>query len=158
MEKDAQDFYTYYMDKAQSESTRELFRELADIEKGHYEMLKKKHAEYAFNEPPLSISWVVDEKFAARDPHILSSSADLLGTRDDGASDLTIIRMAYLIENDFAEFYKHAIGLVDDKEARDFLSTLAQWENHHRDMFHSSYSNLLKKHWDDLSSIIFAGK
>lgn len=42
MEKDASDFYEFYMDKAESEETKALFSELALIEKQHYKILNKK--------------------------------------------------------------------------------------------------------------------
>lgn len=158
MEKDAQEFYSYYADKVSSESLKKLFHELAEIEKNHYEYLNKKHDQLDFKEPPLSISWVVDNAFAAVDPHILADSSDLIGNVPEGSSDLTIIRMAYLIENDFAEFYMHASEAVDDNNAGEFLRTLAQWEDKHRDMFYDRYKVLLKNHWEDITSIIFAEK
>lgn len=155
MEKDAGDFYAYYQDRVQSPSTRKLFSELAETEKRHYEILKSKYDELGFENPPISISWVVDDTFKARDPHILADNSGLLGESEAEISDLTIIRMAYLIENDFALFYKQAISLVEDEETKKFLATLSEWEDQHREMFYSSYQNLLKKHWSDLSSIIF---
>ncbi len=156
MEKDAEDFYTYYMDKVKSESSKRLFSELAEIEKEHYAILKSKFDELGFSEPPLTISWVVDSNFAAKDPSILSVNSDMIGDSDDEVSDLNVIRMAYLIENDFAEFYKNAVDMVEDAGAKQLLSTMAEWELKHREMFHETYQLLLKKHWGDISSIIFA--
>lgn len=156
MEKDAEDFYTYYMDKVQSESTRELFRELADIEKEHYSILKSKFDELGFAEPPLTISWVVDNNFAAKDPHILANNSDVAAENEGEVSDLNVLRMAYLIENDFAEFYTNAVKTVEDPEAKKFLSIMAEWETKHREMFYTRYQELLKKHWEDISSILFA--
>jgi rubrerythrin len=155
MEKDAGDFYTYYQDRVKSPSTKELFRELAETEKHHYNVLKSKYDQLGFENPPLSISWVVDDAFTARDPHVLADNSDLLGEPEAEMSDLTIIRMAYLIENDFALFYKQAVDLVEDDETKQFLRTLSDWENQHREMFHNRYQKMLKKHWSDISSIIF---
>jgi rubrerythrin len=155
MEKDAEDFYTYYMDKAESDSTKKLFEELAVIEKHHYEILKSKFDELGFEEPPLSISWVVDNNFAAKDPNILSINSDVSGNPENEISDLNIIRMAYLIENDFSLFYKNAIASVEEPEAKEFLNVLSGWENQHREMFQERYQILLQKHWSDISSVIF---
>lgn len=59
MEQDAADFYSYYMDKAQSEGTKKLFMELAEIETKHYQILKSKFDELGFQDPPITMSWVV---------------------------------------------------------------------------------------------------
>ena len=156
MEKDAGDFYNYYMDKVTAESTKSLFKELAEIERHHYDLLKTKADAFDVEQSPITISWVVDNDSTAKDPHILSDVSDVIGTENDDVDDLSVIRMAYLIENDFALFYKNAISIVEDIETKKFLQTLADWENAHKEMFYKRYQNLLKKNWNDISSIIFA--
>lgn len=156
MEKDASDFYSFYMDKVQSKSTKDLFRELAAIEVKHYNVLKSKFDEMGFTEPPTTISWVVDNTSTSKDPHILADISDVSGNPDSDVSDLTVIRMAYLIENDFATFYKNAVKTVEDPGAKKFLEELSTWEEEHRDLFYKRYQDLLKKHWSDITSIIFA--
>lgn len=154
MEKDAEDFYTYYMDKVESKSIKSLFSELSEMEKNHYEILKSKYEQLEYQDPPITISWVVDNSFTSVDPSILSNNSSIV---DDGKeiSDISVVRMAYLMENDFAIFYKNAALEVSDKSAREFLESLAHWEEGHRQMFHTRYEQLLKKHWSDLNSIIF---
>ena len=49
--------------------------------------------------------------------------------------DLSVLRMAYLIERDFAEFYEQAAGRVDDEKARESLKMLARWERGHEKLF-----------------------
>ncbi len=156
MEKDAEEFYTYYMDKVQSESIRNLFHELAQMEKHHFEVLKTKFEQLEYQEPPITISWVVDNSFRSIDPSIISSNSDVLSEDDKEVSDLSIIRMAYLMENDFALFYKNSAKEVKDVQAKEFLESLAEWEEGHKKMFYNKYETLLKKHWGSLSSIIFA--
>ena len=48
--------------------------------------------------------------------------------------DLPVLRMAYLIERDFAEFYEMAAGKVAG-QARDVLLMLAHWERGHESLF-----------------------
>lgn len=156
MEQDAGDFYSFYMDKVKSESTKELFKELVETEKYHFSVLKSKFDEMGFTEPPITVSWVVDNNFTAKDPHIIADNSDVIGGMADDATDLSVVRMAYLIENDFAEFYKNAAEAVEDEEAKKFLNTLADWEIQHKEMFHKKYQSLMKKHWEDISEIIFA--
>lgn len=157
MEKDAADFYSYYVDKVESPSTKALFAELMETEKQHYGFLKNKYDELGYSDPPITISWVVDNNFAAKDPHILSHNSDVAGDSDVEISDLSIIRMAYLIESDFAEFYKNALEIVEDDEAKKMIKTLADWEEQHKKLFHEKYQKLVKKYWSDISSIVFPG-
>ena len=48
--------------------------------------------------------------------------------------DLPVLRMAYLIERDFAEFYEAAAQKTEG-EPRQVLSMLAQWERGHERYF-----------------------
>jgi len=156
MEKDGENFYSFYYDKVESEELKQLFSSLSEIEREHYNMLKKKYDELSFTDPPQVISWVVDNSSTAKDPHILSDNSELIQSPESLNSDLMVIRMAYLIENDFSEFYKNALKIVDDPEAASFLKTLAEWEEGHKNMFYSRYQELLKNYWQDAASIIFA--
>ena len=48
--------------------------------------------------------------------------------------DLPVLRMAYLIERDFAEFYENTAQQFDGPEKQVFL-TLADWERRHEQLF-----------------------
>ncbi|HCM97121.1 MAG: hypothetical protein A2X25_13195 [Chloroflexi bacterium GWB2_49_20] len=48
--------------------------------------------------------------------------------------DLPVLRMAYLIERDFAEFYEKAAKNTSG-DAREVLETLAFWERRHESLF-----------------------
>jgi rubrerythrin len=48
--------------------------------------------------------------------------------------DLPVLRMAYLIERDFAEFYEMAAGKSEGK-AKEVLDMLANWERGHEKFF-----------------------
>jgi rubrerythrin len=48
--------------------------------------------------------------------------------------DLPILRMAYLIERDFTEFYEQAAKKAEG-EVRIVLETLAKWERRHAALF-----------------------
>jgi rubrerythrin len=48
--------------------------------------------------------------------------------------DLPVLRMAYLIEHDFAEFYEMAANKADG-DARNVLTMLARWERIHEKLF-----------------------
>jgi rubrerythrin len=48
--------------------------------------------------------------------------------------DLPVLRMAYLIERDFAEFYERAAGRAEG-DAKEILEMLARWERGHEKLF-----------------------
>lgn len=49
-------------------------------------------------------------------------------------ADLPVLRMAYLIERDFAEFYSHAASKTEG-DAKVVLEFLARWESGHERLF-----------------------
>lgn len=49
--------------------------------------------------------------------------------------DLPILRMAYLIERDFSEFYEMAASKVQEGTIKQTLNMLAQWERTHERLF-----------------------
>lgn len=49
--------------------------------------------------------------------------------------DLAVLRMAYLIERDFAEFYEMAADRVEDETAKKSLTMLGKWERQHEKLF-----------------------
>ena len=64
--------------------------------------------------------------------------------------DVTILRVAYLIERDFAEFYEMAAAKATG-EAQDALRRLAQWERGHeklfKDLHHRIYEEYMEMPW-----------
>jgi len=154
MEKNARDFYEFYANKDVSEETKRVFEELIEIEEQHLDMLKKEYDRLGFAEPPLEISWVVDDNYKAKDPHILADNSDMLRGMDPGMSDVSVMRMAYLIEMDFCHFYNKAAQAVDEPEVKKLLTELAQWEKQHSDMFYDKYVGLLDKNLRDIRIIL----
>ena len=49
--------------------------------------------------------------------------------------DLPVLRTAYLIERDFAEFYEMSAKRVEDKTAKKSLQMLGRWERQHEKLF-----------------------
>jgi rubrerythrin len=60
-------------------------------------------------------------------------------------ADLPVLRMAYLIERDFAEFYSQAAGQAEGK-AKDVLESLARWEAGHERLFKSMHDKAFEKY------------
>jgi len=60
--------------------------------------------------------------------------------------DLAVLRMAYLIERDFAEFYEMAAGRVEDDAAREALKMLARWERGHEELFRKMHDKAFEQY------------
>jgi rubrerythrin len=153
MEKNAQKFYSYYETIAQSKETQDLFRELESIEFHHYNVLNKMYESLNFKDNLLEISWVVDNSSREKNTSIFADNSDLL-ISPEIATDINILRMAYLIENDFATFYQNAASQVKEQNVKEFLNELASWETEHSNLFKVRYENILKSEWNDLLAYI----
>ncbi|MGI6189143.1 MAG: ferritin family protein [Clostridiales bacterium] len=154
MEKNSMDFYEFYIDKDVSTEASKLFESLADTERQHFNILKEQYDKLGFTEAPIDISWVVDETFKARDPHILADNSDMIAAYNENISDISVMRMAYLIETDFSYFYDKAVKQVEDAEVKKLLSELAKWEKQHSELFYGKYLDLLDKEFKDLKILL----
>jgi rubrerythrin len=60
--------------------------------------------------------------------------------------DLAVLRMAYLIERDFAEFYEMAAGRVEGVSAKEALEMLARWERGHEALFKKMHDRAFEEY------------
>ncbi len=59
--------------------------------------------------------------------------------------DLPVLRMAYLIERDFAEFYESTASQADG-EVKEVLSMLAGWERRHERLFKQFFDRAFEEY------------
>lgn len=59
--------------------------------------------------------------------------------------DLPVLRMAYLIERDFAEFYE-ATASQTEGEAKQVLTMLSQWERRHERLFKQFFDRAFEEY------------
>jgi rubrerythrin len=59
--------------------------------------------------------------------------------------DLPVLRMAYLIERDFAEFYETAADQAEG-DAKQVLTMLSQWERRHERLFKLFYDKAFEEY------------
>jgi rubrerythrin len=60
--------------------------------------------------------------------------------------DLSVLRTAYLIERDFAEFYEHAAERAEDETAKRALRMLAGWERGHERLFKQMHDKAFEEY------------
>ena len=60
--------------------------------------------------------------------------------------DLPILRVAYLIERDFSEFYELAASKAAEGEAKEALTMLARWERRHEKLFKELHDRVFEEY------------
>ncbi len=149
MEKQGQQFYQKYQDEIEGERFRETFADLARVEEEHYFILKKAHEKLQERETLESIT----EELSGGDTifeNILQQEKAMLDPEADiSLNDMAVLRMAYLVENDFVEFYRSVAEKTTSPQAKTLLSTLAEWENKHKDLFYREYRDLMEAKWGE---------
>lgn len=147
MEKDGAQFFRDSAERFQDGTTKGLFERLAKVEESHYDYLEEKLGEYTggtldgseknevMNRQELDI-------FASRKE---SENLDTTLVESD-TPDITILRMAYLIEKDFAEFYEEMRDYVDDDNLKALFTQLSEWEKGHESLFKAEYKRLMKEY------------
>ena len=151
MERQGQQFYLKYKDEFKSKEAKRIFENLAKVEAKHYKILKQEYD--AVVEKGKLTQADVDTALSGADAifeETMQQEQDLMTPDSDaGLNELAIMRMAYLIENDFAEFYKHAAEQTASEDAKKLFSTLAHWENKHRELFYKEYRTLMEANWGE---------
>lgn len=110
-----------------------VFKQLAAEEQKHIEFIQSQiHAMDRGQAPSAALGVEMDRAgfFSQR----AASEALDQTVVESMVPDLPILRMAYLIERDFAEFYTMAAGQAEG-EARQVLEMLARWEHGHEILF-----------------------
>jgi rubrerythrin len=148
-EEEGERFYKDNLKRVNSKETRAVMESLAEMEKEHaellqgrYKTLKEKGQWLPFNDGIQSGN-IFQERFEAEK----TTKADL----ESDLSDITILRMAYLIENDLAEFYKNASEKIENPEGKRLFLTLSKWEVEHRNALYKLYQDHFHNSWFDAS-------
>lgn len=142
------DGHNFYKEKAKSMSnptTEKLFSTLAKTELDHYKFIEG-----------LLNTYIETESFDI-DPAVLNKEESIFEAREESEHlketlqesdipDLTVLRMAYLIERDYKEFYQNAADNIEDKDVKAIFERLAQWELGHESLFKSEYDKRMKEY------------
>jgi rubrerythrin len=120
-----------------------IFRRLAAEEQKHIEFIERalKTLEPGESATGLTVELEPGERFARRaDLEMLDQTVI-----ESMIPDVSILRMAYLIERDFAEFYEMAAGKAEG-EAKTALATLAHWERNHERLFKDLHDRVFQEY------------
>ncbi len=148
MEEEGEKFYRENIDKVSNQDTKEVLIQLADMESEHVELLKKEFESISKGE---KIKGLVPGKVAKKIFTERKKSEKVTEAEGESAlGDLAILRMAYLIEDDLAQFYKKAAENASDKNIKETYKILANWEIEHRNMLHKIYDERFHDSWFDM--------
>lgn len=126
-------FFEENVSRLSHASAVDVFKKLVQEEQKHIEFIQRQIELIAENKPSdLEMGTNLEQMgyFSSR-----ASSEFIEQTVSEAmVPDLPVLRMAYLIERDFAEFYEKAARKASG-DAREVLETLAYWERRHESLF-----------------------
>jgi len=114
------------------------FKELAAEEQKHIEFIERQIIALDRGEPASSAA--LKEELEAKGFFSYRAASEMLDQTvlEAMVPDLPVLRTAYLIEKDFAEFYDKAADEAEG-EAKEVLHVLARWERSHEALFKKMY-------------------
>jgi rubrerythrin len=135
-EREGKAFFESNADRLQNAAATQAFKTIAKEEQKHIEFIKAQldflDAEPGGKVPASTPSTALGqtEYFADRAGKELIEQT----VQEAMVADLPVLRMAYLIERDFSEFYAQAAAQAEG-EAQKLLRMLADWETSHERLF-----------------------
>lgn len=145
MELDGANFFKENAEKFVNPTSKELFLELADVEMEHYRYLENQLKAY-----------LETNKFDMSD-EVINREENIFKNREESEHieatleqsdipDITILRMAYLIEKDYKEFYEKQANEAKDEDIKKIFEKLANWEAGHEEIFKKEYDKRMEEY------------
>ncbi len=142
-EREGVSFYSEKLLKAAVPEVKEVLSGLADMEKQHVQFIMELLEKGTRGD---EISLETDDPADFFEQRELSELSRF--SLESIAGDISVVRMAYLIEKDFEEFYKKASQESQEEDISSVFSELAHWENGHKRALMELYDVLKKEYWD----------
>jgi len=142
------DGHNFYKDKASSfnnPTTEKLFLTLAQTEMEHYKYIENQLNKYIETD-----AFDMNPEILDRDENIFESREESEHIEDtlkeSDIPDLTVLRMAYLIERDYKEFYQNAAESIENDDIKAIFERLAKWEAGHENLFKGEYDRRMREY------------
>lgn len=146
-EKEGNEFYKINKQRVKNSQLKEIFENLSEMEYEHMQYISNLiKATEEGNQNLKEIFFEENISFfeSRKKKEIVEKDIE------DMTSDLSILRMAYLIEEDFKNFYNNAAENVEDEDAKEILKKLSKWEENHRDTLYDLYRDMMKNYWNKM--------
>lgn len=138
MELQGHNFYKENSEKSDNPMTKEILTKLAKTELDHYEYLKSLLKEYEdTNAVSGEIPLPKEEDVIFQ--HRKDSEKLDAAIEQSMIPDMNVLRMAYLIEEDFQQYYENMAKKVDDPKLKEILLKFSDWEAGHAKLFRGEY-------------------
>lgn len=134
-------FFSENASRLQNAAAQGAFKAIAEEEQRHIDFIAAQlaalHAGVSPELPELPKAGFFAER--AENENIEQSVAEAM------VADLPVLRMAYLIERDFSEFYAQAASQAEG-QAREVLTMLSHWESGHERLFKKLHDQAFEKY------------
>jgi rubrerythrin len=136
-------FFLDNADRLQNAAAAGAFKTIAEEEQKHIEFIAAQIAALNAGVSAKYLEMPQSGFFAER----AESESITVTVGEAMVADLPVLRMAYLIERDFAEFYTQ-MAVKSDGEAKKVLEMLAKWEAGHERLFKRLHDDAFEKYAD----------
>ncbi len=150
-EKDGREFYLNAAQKTHDPRGKALFSSLADDELGHLLLLEAQHEALTKEQRWLPHSEMGEEAEPAKVKGAPIFSPEAVAENINAyTSDLSALRMAFLIEKDAVAFYGKAASETDDPNGKAMYQYLVSMEKEHQRILEEEYQTLGKEFWSTM--------
>lgn len=139
-------FFSEHAGKARHAAVGGMFRRLADEEQSHILYIERLIAELAGGGAPATGPAIADQERSFFSERAASELIEQT-TAEAMVPDLPVLRMAFLIERDLAEFYAAQASHVTGP-AREAFLRLAGWELEHEKLFKAIHDRVFAEYAD----------
>jgi rubrerythrin len=142
-EREGKDFFERNAGRMSHAAAAGIFRRLADEEQKHIQFIQGliRNLEDTGAGSDAGLELGQEDRFSQR----AESEALDETVIQSMIPDVTILRMAYLIERDFAEFYEMAAEKAEG-QAKTALTLLARWERSHERLFKDLHDRVFQEY------------
>ena len=144
-EKDGREFYKRAAERTSDPAGKILFVSLADDELEHLRLLESQRESLAEKNRWRSSAEARDAAPAKIAGAPLFSRQALADNLNEYTSDLSALRMAFLIEKDAVAFYTRAAAETDDPDGKAMYERLVEMEKEHQRILEEEYEALAKE-------------
>jgi rubrerythrin len=150
-ERDGREFYLRAAERSADPGGKVLFFSLADDELQHLRLLESQREALATEGQWLSLSKLDDQTPLEEAEGVpLFSRERLAESVSAYTSDLSALRLAFLIEKDAVAFYTRAAAETVDPAGRETYERLAAMETEHQRILEEEYNALAKEFWGEM--------
>lgn len=137
-------FFEQNAERLSSAAAQGAFKRLAGEEQKHIEFIESQLESLDQGKVPELQLGIEMEKAGFFTQRAATEAIDVT-VAESMVSDLPVLRMAYLIERDFSEFYEMAARKAEG-EARSVLEMLARWERTHEALFKNMHDKAFEEY------------